>query len=293
MLEKIAIIGAGDLGSTLGKLLEKKYSVKYWDKNSRPGIKLENKMADTITNARAVLLCIPTSATKEIIGELKKYLNKQAIVITFSKGLNRDGQTVFEYLKKQLKNDQPIVYVGGSMLFAEITEGKNWWPLICGQDKKACNYTAKMFYPVKAQQVGDIVAGAVGGTVKNCYVLAMGMALEVGWGYNTIGRLMAKAITEINFIVSNFANKKDLLIINDYVVADFLSTSLSPHSKNRSAGRAISKGRAKAISEGTASIASLVKRLGDKKIKKLPLLQAINKIVNNKKNINSLLEVIK
>ena len=289
----IAVIGAGDLGITMGKLLGQDSQVKFWDRNQKQGVLIEEKIENALTGANVVLLCVPTLANQELTKEYKKYINPKAIVVTFSKGLTAKGLTVPELLKKELGRKQPIVYVGGPMLFAEIGEGKLWWPMVCGEDKKIRLQIAKLFSDVTVRQAENPAIGAIAGVAKNCYALAAGVAAAAGWGSNTLGRLLSQGVAEMNIIVNGSAKVKDRSVIMEIALSDLMATSLSPWSKNRSAGQAIFNGQAKVVSEGVVSIAPFVKRLGVSKMKKLPLLAAINKIVNQKGDVNLLLSALK
>lgn len=292
MSEKIAIIGAGHLGVNLESLLNKKYRTVFWDKNPSSKVKIKSSVSEALVEAKAVLLCVPTLALKEIIKDLNAFLPKNAVVITFSKGLNHNSQTALEFLQVNLTNKQPVVYVGGPMLSAEISHDKKWWSLVCGLNKNAGNYVVKLFKPtITAEQTSDIAIGVLEGVIKNCYTLGVGMAIEMGWGCNVQGKLMSKAISEMNFIVSSLSKPKDRKVITEIMIADFLATSLSVDSKNRLAGQIIAKGK-EVLSEGTVSISALIKRLGPITAKNLPLLVCIEKIVKNKKTAESLLKIL-
>jgi glycerol-3-phosphate dehydrogenase (NAD(P)+) len=289
----IAIIGAGDLGATLGKILSPEQTIKYWDKSQKQGLVIESKLKNALIGADIVLLCVPTLANQKLIKSYKKYINRQAVVVTFSKGLTADGLTAPEMLKKHLAKNQPIVFVGGPMLFAEIGAGKLWWPVVCSSDKKERLRIVKLFKNITVKQANNSIAGAIAGVAKNCYALSVGVAAAADWGSNTLGRLLAQAVFECHLIVDCFAIDGDRKQINNIALADLMATSLSPWSKNRSAGQAIYNGQTKVQSEGTLSIAPFVKRLGKKKTKNTPLLLAINEIVNHRGDANLILQALK
>ena len=289
----LAIIGAGDLGTTIGKLLAQNHEVKYWDVSPRQGVASEVNIKTALEGASVAFLCVPTLANQKLIKEYKKYLNKKTIIVTFSKGLNSVGLTVPEILQKNLKSANQIVHVGGPMLFAEIGEGKMWWPIVCSKDKKAREKIIKMFSDTTFKQSNMAVAGAIAGVSKNCYALAAGIATAAGWGSNTMGKLFSQSIIEIEYIIGLFSKNKDKQALVDLALADLMATSLSPWSKNRTAGQAIFNGQTNVSSEGIVSIKPFVKRLGAGKMKKLPLLDAVNKIVNQKAEVDIIIDAIK
>lgn len=289
----LAIIGAGDLGTTIGKLLAKKHEVKFWDRNPRQGVASEESIKDAVVGASTVFLCVPTLASQILVKEYKKHISKDSLIVTFSKGLNADRQSVPEILYKAFGQSQKVVHVGGPMLFAEIGEGKMWWPIACSKDKKARQVVVKMFSDVSFKQSEKPIAGAIAGVSKNCYALAAGIATAAGWGSNTMGRLFSQSIREIDYVLGVFSKGKDKQALIDIALADLMATSMSPWSKNRAAGQAIFNGQRNVSSEGIVSIKPFVKRLGKTKMKKLPLLDAVDKIVNQGAEVDLIISAIK
>jgi len=289
----VAIIGAGDLGTTIGKIVSQSHEVKYWDINPRQGVAAEKNIKDTLMGAMVVFLCVPTLASHKLISEYKKYISADTLIITFSKGLDAKGKTVPEMIFEALGSKQKLVHVGGPMLFAEIGEGKMWWPIACSKDKQARLRVIKMFSEVTFKQSEKPIAGAIAGVTKNCYALVAGIATAAGWGANTMGKIFSQAIQEMTYIINIYSKDKDGRAVTDIALADLMATSMSPWSKNRSAGQAIYNGQANVMSEGVVSIAPLVKRLGVAKMKKLPLLAAVNVVVNQKGDVNLLLNALK
>ena len=107
----IAVIGAGSWGTTLACLLtEKGYDVSLWayekeiadeingsrvnsiylsDVILPVNLKATNNIGDAVKQARYVLNVVPTQFTRSIFKEAEKYISKDAVIISASKGIEQ------------------------------------------------------------------------------------------------------------------------------------------------------------------------------------------------------------
>lgn len=264
MEKKILILGHGEIGSALGKILfGKGLSVVYWDKNSdkrSPNLVLEKAAHE----ADFIFLCMPSWFLREALSEIKPFLRFETILICLSKGLEESGKRVDEVIKETVRNN--FVLMSGPMLAEEILRGDYGFAVLAGSDLISAENVRELFLDTKilTKIVENQSTVAMAGVLKNVYALALGIVSELGYGDNLRGYLMAKILEEWDFLADIFKLDKSILW-GQAGEADFIATSISPCSKNHEAGTKIVQGKLKGMeSEGLKSLPALLRLISEK-----------------------------
>lgn len=284
-IRKITIIGYGELGRAIHKVLgnKKDLSIEIWDKKGRVSQKTLN---DAVFSAEAVFVCVPSWCVREVLLDIKKYLAKNALVVCFAKGIEaKTLKFIDELLIGGLLPNQPIAIMSGPMLAEELMAGKNGFAVMAVKNKKQFMVVSDIFNgtSLKIKYSNDLRGVAVCGVLKNIYTLGLGMCDGLNLGSNTKGKLTIEAIKEMADIVSYLGgNKKS--VWSEAGVADLIATAFSNFSRNREVGEMLAKtGICCLESEGFKSIDSVSRLLG-KRVCKLPFFNILKSIVlENKK----------
>ena len=279
MRSHIAIIGAGNLGQALKKLLDK-HEVHLWDKVADK-VPNQKPLADVVTPSQVVFLAVPSSVVREVLQEIKPFLGKKAIVVTLAKGIEPGTlETIDQLLLNSLPKSQPCAHLSGPMLAAEIQKGKHAAAVVGAYSRSTFTKLKKIFSetPINLAYSRDMRGVAVAGVLKNIYTLPLGIAAGLELGNNTIGWLAYCALNEMQQVMPMLGGaKKTLLSVAG--IGDFIATATSPLSMNYRAGSEIAKtGGPVTISEGLVALPSILTLLGPK-VQKLPLLHALSQIV--------------
>lgn len=288
MSKKILIIGAGEIGLSLGRILRaKNYSVTFWDKNPKvlESFGGEQKgLPEIVPEADMVFLCVPSWAAREALLFLSPYLDKKTVVVSLAKGIEATSlKTMDELLLAVLPKSQPCGLLSGMMIAEEIREGMFGGGVFASKSQKAYKEVQEVFAEtnIYLEYSADLHGVALCGVLKNIYSLALGISFGLKLGEDARGYLMVLAIDEMKKIVSQLKGKQET-ILGVAGLGDLMATGYSEFSQNNAVGRKMAKGEVGDIkSEGLISLPSLIALLGVKH-KKLPVLLALSEIAEGR-----------
>lgn len=277
---KVAIVGAGELGQAIGKLLrENGAAANLWDSDPSkvPGhVSLE----DHISPADFVFFCIPSWAMRNALENALPFLQHAASVVAFAKGIEECSlKTMGEFLPDVLPDGQRYAVAGGPMLAKEISAGMTAVCVIASRDEGVRNELRDLLASprCKIELHKDVQSVSLAGVLKNIYSVSLGIADGLGMSGNQKGWLVARAIKEMTD-VGKVLGADPEIILGTSGVGDFIATGYSPHSRNRAVGDEIVKnGSCNLRGEGLHSLPSLTARLGERG-STFPLLHLINEV---------------
>jgi glycerol-3-phosphate dehydrogenase (NAD(P)+) len=298
----VLILGAGEIGTCLGRILEKHHTILYWDKDvSRR--QPNQPLSQIVPRAETVLVCVPSLALRQVLEEIKPWLKQSALIICLSKGLETTGKLTPEIIKETVPHNQ-FLLLAGPMIAEELNLGLAGYAVAAG-DKTAYEVAQNIFAKtnINLEYSPDTRSVALCSSLKNIYALFMGMAdpfdklrpsdlglgLEEVWGERgrTIDSLKL-ALNSKGYIISRILKEwtglcrgleiDPIIVWGTAGLADFLTTSLSQHSYNRAAGQKIIQGE-KTESEGTRSLIGIIKILEKQNLEIPALLKALNTVI--------------
>ena len=277
----VAVIGAGNLGNAVGKLLAANgIAATLWDVNPAkvPGTK--RGLDEIIPVATHVFLCVPSSAIQGALQAIVPFLPPDAVIVACPKGMDAgSAKTMGELMPELLPQGQPFAVVGGPMLAEEISAGKNAACVIASSDEQVLStLKALLASPnLRMETTHDVVGVSLAGILKNIYAVAIGAADELALGDNEKGWLVAQALAEMTSVAQ--ALGADARTIQGTAgLADLVATAYSPFSQNRTAGALLAKNTVPTLrGEGLVSLPFLVRRLGAG-TQQYPLLNTVKEI---------------
>ncbi len=281
--KKIAIIGYGELGRAIHKILENKpgLSIGVWDKKDEI-----YKLKTVISSAEIIFLCVPSWCVRDAAKNIECYLSKNSLIVSLSKGIESEKMKTMDLvLGESFNKHQPFGLLSGPMLAEEISSGKKGFAVFACKNKKYFKFISEIFKgtDLNIKYSSDLRGVAICGVLKNIYSLGLGICDGLNLGNNTKGVLTSLAIQEMSeMVVEMGGNKKT--VFDDAGMSDFIATAFSSFSRNREVGEKLAKtGICCLESEGYKSIYSLVGLLGNK-YKKFWFLSALKSIVLDKKD---------
>lgn len=282
-MAQVVIIGAGEIGKALGKVIEKNAQVFLWDKNPER-VEGQKPLEEIIPQADFLFLCVPSWAVLPALEEVKKHLTEKTTIISLTKGLVEGGKTMADVHEGGI--------LGGPLLAEELMKGEAGYGVL-GARREIFDKTAPLFADtdITLEYSEDRQGVALAGVLKNVYALALGMAEGLDLGDNTLGHLATQALKEMREITEILGGEKET-ILGNAGLADFIATSFSHYSANRETGEKIVKGEVGNLkSEGLVSLPILLKIL-EGKTDQFPLLQALKNIIIDKKEAKEVLNGI-
>ncbi len=318
---KIAVIGGGSWATALVKILtENNDYVGWWMRdeanvthikkyhNNRKylsSVELQTEKIDISTDlnhiveeADFLVFAIPSAFLKSSLSNLKVALSDKK-VFSAIKGIVPDENLIVGQFFNE-KYAVPIESIGvitGPCHAEEVALERLSYLTIASQDKEQASFLAKRMNSdyIKTSISDDIYGTEYAAVLKNIYALAAGICHGLGYGDNFQAVLVSNAIREMKkFIKEVHPLKRD---INDSAyLGDLLVTAYSQFSRNRTFGNMIGKGytvrsamlEMNMIAEGYYA-AALIREVRKEKEIKMPIADAVYKILYENKNPKKLM----
>ncbi len=288
--ETVVIIGAGKIGSALGRLLEDKgEQVIFWDADSSrvPG---QRPLSETVPTAKVLFFCVPSVALLDAVQHVLPSLSKKTVIISLEKGIHPEHkETVDMVLKHYLPKGQHFSILGGPMLSDELNRGMYGFGYLGASSGHAAKTVTELFAGTKLLICGvsDPRSIALVGVLKNIYAFLMGIAEGRGLGNNERGYLAGRCIEEMMSLLPVLKGKKSRVALEG-LWGDFVATGFSHYSRNHTAGMNFGQSGTLVLEgEGLASLPSITAMLGAR-AKKFPLLTAIVHVVERPETLPQL-----
>ena len=282
MASKVALLGAGKMGQAFFSLLQKNHvDVSMWDVDCSK-IPDAKPLAETVSGADFVCLCMPSWCIRSAVESLLSLLDHKTILISISKGIEKDtGFFIHEIFSDLLPKKQSYALISGPMLAEELQNDQGGVGVCASPSEDVCEKVRLLFDPtsLRLRTSTDIESVELAGVLKNIYAIALGIAEGLGWQKNRVGWLCGKAIEEMCLVATRLG-KDEKVMLSPAGVGDFIATSFSEHSSNRSFGQSVAQGNIDKKGEGVVAFVSLEKKLGKYQPEEFPVVYALSKILN-------------
>jgi len=316
----VSVIGGGSFGTALAILLAKNHNkVQIWLRDEESveaintthqnpkyaqGINLpENIVATTdlvsvIKGVSLIFITIPSKSFRGVCREIGNYIEADQILVSTTKGFEQGS---FKSMSEIISEETCCLKTGaisGPNLASEIMEGKPCGTVIASQFEEVIK-KVQLALGGKSMRVYsnfDIYGVELAGSLKNIYAICAGIIDTLGFGENTKGLMIARALSEMSRLAFHFnANPSTFLGVSG--VGDLIATCSSDKSRNYRVGKELSKGRTLEdivqtlgqVAEGVGMI-KVIKEKADELNVEMPIVNAMYKIVYEHEPIDKVLE---
>ena len=264
-----------------------------------PGIKLSHLIKASV-NANEIInesdLVFITTESKRVMEVVKQIFllksNKINLVITSKGFATKEGNTFNEIIKDQF----PILKTGiltGPTFADEIANNLPAAAVLASNDIVFANSICSLFQNscLRLYQSNDPIGASLAGAVKNIIAIGAGMIEGLNLGDNAKAALITRGISELSRLIKisggNFNTAFGLAGIGDMSL-----TCSGPHSRNMAYGMNLVKGNSPdntlELVEGVNAIGAAITLAKRLKIE-LPIVNAINQILNKNGNIREII----
>jgi len=264
----------------------------------RSNIKATNDINKAVEFSENIILSVPTSATRQIMKDIKNKLTKNHTIISTAKGLEVDTfETNSEIIRDFFTGD--IAVLSGPTHAEEVIKEIPTAIVVAAQNKDVAKKIQKLLMTSRFRiyTIQDVKGVEIAGAVKNIIALASGVTDGIGYGDNTKAALITRGLAEIVkfglYLNTNRETYNGLAGLGDLVV-----TCNSNHSRNRRFGIEIGKGKSfkeaeeivKQVVEGAQTVKAVYKFLQEQNDIEMPITEEVYKVLYEEKDPHTALD---
>lgn len=265
-------------------------------------IRITSDLKEAVEGAGCVVICTPSKAVADTAGKIAKWLEKDAVVVSASKGLADDeGHRLSEVIAQKVAEiTDRIVALSGPNHAEEVGAGLPCATVAASEVPEAVQIVQDLFMsPVfRVYRSDDIRGVEYGGALKNIMALACGVLDGIKLGDNSRAALMTRGLVEMTRFGVRFGAKMNTFF-GLSGMGDLVVTCTSSHSRNHTAGVMMGEGKtAKEIVEGTNMVvegmrtALLVHEIAKREHIDMPITEEVCCLINGEHTARKALEVL-
>ncbi len=296
MMERIAILGAGGMGTALALLFGKTHArVALWSRtrdhaealarervNHRylPGIHIPEGIIITadapavLDSAQLVVAAVPSAFLRAVLEGLAREFSPLVPFLSVVKGIENGTFRRPSQIITETTGDRPVAVLSGPSHAEEIARGLPASVVVAGPSA-VLNQAIQEQLSHEAFRVytnPDAIGVELAGALKNILGIAAGICDGLGFGDNAKAALLTRGLVEITRLGVALGGRASTFY-GLAGVGDLVTTCYSPFGRNRGVGERIGRGETLAqvlagmsnVAEGvptTRSVYALAQRLG-------------------------------
>ena len=265
---KLAILGAGNLGTTLALMMhEKGHEVVLWTveeevwssilsrrENPRylPGQKLPEgvevtmEMEEALREAQVAAVALPSHVVREVMKRASPFLPRRSLVVDFAKGLEVETELrMSEVIEEEIPPDRGIgvVAISGPSIASELLRKRPTAVEVSSRDMERALEAKEVLetpyfhlYPNE-----DLVGVELGGVFKNVFAIGAGICDGLGMEANTKAAVVTRGLGELALLGEALGARPETFR-GLSGLGDLIVTSFSPYSRNRRFGEKLGRG---------------------------------------------------
>ncbi|MCC6750991.1 MAG: NAD(P)-dependent glycerol-3-phosphate dehydrogenase [Deltaproteobacteria bacterium] len=266
MDDTVAVVGAGNWGTTLAKVLaENGRRVLLWARseptvreinetrqNSRylpnvwlpAGVEATTELEPVCRQAQVILLVVPSHGLRKVAYELGQFLTGDQLVVHATKGIE---QETFKRMSEVLREETCVRKIGvltGPNLAHELAERQPAGTLVASRYEEVFTRAYGVLHNnyFRVYHGHDVVGAEVGGAFKNIVALAAGVVDGLKLGDNTKALLLTRGLNEMARL-GVAMGAKPLTFAGMAGVGDLMATCSSNRSRNHQVGARLAQGQ--------------------------------------------------
>lgn len=255
-MKKVLIIGNGAFGVAMSQILlsNKNCEVFMFSKNLETGKELlqgrhflfpdkkltpphdvYNDYSQVFQNdIEVIVLCVPSIAINTIFDQIKPYLNKKMIIVNTAKGLNPHNQEMWSklFLQNELVRDYCLMV--GPSFASELVEQHKTIVNLVGNNRETIKEIESLFNNdyFKLVYFADEYVASLVSSFKNSLAVGLGLLSVYCSSINTQAAYLIIGINEVQILVSQLSNCREVKILDFFGLGDIYLTCTSDESRN-------------------------------------------------------------
>jgi glycerol-3-phosphate dehydrogenase (NAD(P)+) len=264
---KVAILGAGNWGTTLSLVLQRAgHAVALWEydreqaervASSRfnekflPGYPISAEIVVTHDLERALrgvqlcLVAVPVQTCRSVFRAIRR-LPAHTVTVSLMKGIEGGSlQRVSQICAEEIEDFSPDLYavISGPTIAPEVAAGLPTSAVVASTSEETARLVQREFSTrvLRLYTSDDVCGVETAGALKNVIALAAGMCDGMELGVNSKGALLTRGLAEISRLGEAMGgNRRTFAGLSG--IGDLVTTCTSPQSRNRTVGERIGRG---------------------------------------------------
>lgn len=276
-------------------------------KNSRlKGVDLPRDLAisdnlSSVSESDMIVMGTPSYAVRETAAMIAPLIRHDAIVVTVSKGVERDSAlSMSQVIEEELGGRGRVVALSGPSHAEEVARRIPTGCVAASKNIDAARATQDAFMNAnfRVYTNSDIIGVELGAALKNVLALSCGINDGLGLGDNSKALLMTRGMTEMARLGVALGGKKETFA-GLSGMGDLIVTCTSMHSRNRCFGILIGQG--KSVQEAMAEVGATVegyyaafsaRQLAKKLGVEMPICECAYQILYENQPVGSVVEYL-
>ncbi len=262
---KVAVIGGGSWGTTVGHLAAHQVPTLLWARrpelaeeinqrhtNDRylPGLPLHpelratSDLAEAVDQADVVVMGVPSQGFRGALEQVAEHVRAWVPILSLTKGLEQGSRLRMTQVVNEVVPGHPAAVLTGPNLAREILAGNAAAAVVATPDPVVADHLQKIFHMnlFRVYTNPDVAGCEVAGALKNVVAIAAGMADGLATGDNTKAMVITRGLDELSRLGERMGGQY-ATFSGLAGMGDLLATCISPHSRNRYVGEQLGKGR--------------------------------------------------
>ena len=266
-MRRVAVLGAGSWGTALAMHLARVgHDVRLWARDPATvrdiserranvvylpdillpeGVTPTASLADAVAETELVVCAIPSHGCRAVLRETAPHLERGAILVSATKGLEADTMLrMSEVISQEVGEGHPVAVLSGPSFALEVAQERPTAVLVASHDTDAMDRVQAEFRGSYFRLYGsdDVVGVELCGALKNVIAIAAGVVEGSGLGHNALAALITRGLAEIARLTTAAGGRREtpsgLSGLGDLVL-----TCTGALSRNRHVGIELAQGR--------------------------------------------------
>ena len=257
-------------------------------------------LSQALRGARDVLIAVPSSAFRAVLGAIRPHLGEGTRASWASKGFERQTGLLPHQVAAEILGDRPGAVLSGPTFASEVGAGLPTAMTVASRDQEFAKELALRLSGPKfrAYIQSDIVGVEVGGAVKNVIAIGAGIADGMGFGANTRVALITRGLAEMMRLGLALGAERSTFM-GLATLGDLVLTCTDDQSRNRRLGLALGHGRSleeaqRAIGQVVegATAASAVRLVAEREGVEMPICLEVYRIMREARPVRDALQAL-
>jgi glycerol-3-phosphate dehydrogenase (NAD(P)+) len=265
MVEQVTIIGNGQMATVCGVMLaDRGIAVRMWGNNREhiealkttrenrkylPGLRIPDRVSFTtdadaaFRNSELIVSAVPCQYMRSVWSRIASAYPAGTPITSVSKGIENDTLLRPTQIINDCLGDAPVIAMSGPNIAVELARCLPATIVAASEDVSLARLVQETFSSqwFRVYTNDDLIGVELAGAAKNVIALAAGIIDGLKAGDNAKAALLTRGLVEITRLGEAMGAKRETFA-GLAGLGDLVTTCVSPHGRNRSAGEMIGKG---------------------------------------------------